>query len=107
MKIVAWSARAIAISVTPLASARSMASEVGAESATSVDAPKIAALATISNEQRLVMTKKPSAGATPLRDERADQFVERIVPPDILAQGDDRAVAIAPGGAMDRARLRR
>src|SRR3984957_3560347 len=66
VKIVAWSPRAIAISVTPLACARSMASEVGAESATSVEAPKIAALATISNEQRLVMTKKPSAGATPL-----------------------------------------
>src|SRR3984957_14928454 len=65
VKIVAWAPPAIAISGPPLASPRSMASGVGAESATSVEAPKIAALATISNEQRLVMTKKPSAGAKP------------------------------------------
>src|SRR5258707_6750850 len=67
LKHKAWSRRATAITRTPKRRARSNASEVGADTETSVPAPKIAALATISNEQRLVMTKNPSAGATPAR----------------------------------------
>src|SRR6478735_9556432 len=63
----AWSRRATATTRTPNRRARSSASEVGAETETRVLAPKIAVLATISNEQRLVMTKKPLSGATPAR----------------------------------------
>src|SRR6185437_3740872 len=63
----AWSRRATATMRTPKRWARSSASEVGAETDTRVPAPKIAAFATISNEQRLVMTKKPLSGATPAR----------------------------------------
>ena len=44
-------------------------------------------------------------GSDAASDECADQFVERIVSPDVFAQGDDRAISIAPGGAMDRARF--
>mgnify|MGYP004722700507 CR=1 FL=1 len=64
-KTVTVSRRAIATSVTSSASARAMASDVGAEMATSVRAPKVAAFSTISNEHRLVMTTKPEAGSTP------------------------------------------
>src|SRR6202167_4560369 len=63
----AWSRRATAIRRTPKRRARSSASDVGADTETSVPAPKIAALATISNEQRLVMTKNPLSGAMALR----------------------------------------
>src|SRR3984885_10173903 len=66
-KLKAWSRRATAITRTPKRRARSSASEVGADTETSVSAPKIAALATISNEHRLVMTKKPLSGARPAR----------------------------------------
>src|ERR1700688_3279878 len=68
LKHKAWSRRATAITRTPKRRARSSASEVGADTETSVPAPKIAALATISNEQRLVMTKNPLSGATPARE---------------------------------------
>src|SRR5260370_30714782 len=61
------SARATAITLTPNWRARSSASDVGAESDTSVSAPNVAALATISKEQRLVMRKKPPSGAKPAR----------------------------------------
>ena len=99
----AWSRRATAITRTPNRRARSSASEVGAETDTSVPAPKIAALATISNEQRLVMTKNPLSGATPGARERADRLVERIVPPDVLADQDDCPVSSAPRRGVDGA----
>lgn len=61
------SARATAISLTPSARARSIASDVGAETETSAGAPKIAAFSTISKEQRLVVSMKPSAAPIPAR----------------------------------------
>ena len=101
VKTMAPSARAIAASVMPKACARSMARLVGAEMATSVVAPKIAAFSTISNEARLVTTINPSRGDTPFAQQRADQLVERVVAADILAQRQNGAVARAEGGAMD------
>ena len=49
------------------------------------------------------MTKNPLSGATPARVERADRLVERIVPPDVLADQDDRPVPPAPCRGMDGA----
>src|SRR5271166_594933 len=66
-KLSALSERATAIKLTPNCRALSRASEVGAERDTKVVAPKIATLTTISNEQRLEMTKNPSSELTPAR----------------------------------------
>src|SRR3954468_9353529 len=51
-------------SVMPSARARSSASEVGAEIATTARAPNAPAFSIISNEQRLVMTMNPLPGST-------------------------------------------
>ena len=50
------------------------------------------------------MSKKPPIGIDALAQQRADQLVERIVPPDVLAHETYCAVQRAPGGGMDGAR---
>src|SRR3984957_1646492 len=63
----AWSRRATAIRRTPKRRARSSASDVGADTETSVLAPKMGAFGTISNDQRLVMTTSPLPASAPAR----------------------------------------
>ena len=84
-----------------------MASDVGAESATSVDAPKAAALATISNEQRLVMTTKPSVGRRrPSRSSAPISLSSALWRPTSSRTATIAPSALAPSGGVDRARLR-
>src|SRR5882757_1323611 len=58
------SARAMAASVIPAASAMRMASAVGAETETITDAPMAALFCTISTETRLVRSTTPSPATT-------------------------------------------
>ena len=83
-----WSERATAIRRMPKRWARSNASEVGAETETSVPAPKIATLATISNEQRLVMIKKPLSGATPAEAVSWGKVNPGVLPDTVVAYCD-------------------
>ena len=85
------SARAIAASVMPAASAIRTASAVGAETATISGAPIAAVFCTISTETRLVSSTMPSLGGNLALRQRAGQLVERVVAADILAQRDDAA----------------
>ena len=103
VKIIAWSARAIAISVMPQACG-AFDGERGRRGKR--DQRRRAEYRRLGDHfERAAAGDDEEAvvGGDAASDERADQLVERIVPPDILAQRDDRAVAIAPGGAMDRA----
>ena len=85
------SARAMAASVMPAASAIRTASAVGAETATISGAPMAAVFCTISTETRLVSSTMPSLAETALLRQRAGELVQRIVAADILAQRDDAA----------------
>src|SRR6478735_8937996 len=67
VKSMAASLRAMLTRVRPRRLARSIARDVGAETETSVPAPKIAAFSTISNEARLVTRTKPSSVPWPAR----------------------------------------
>ena len=72
-------------SVIPQASAVRIASAVGAETAMTMPAPMAAVFWTISTEIRLVSTTAPEGPQVFGGSQCARKFVERIVPPDILA----------------------
>jgi hypothetical protein len=85
----------------PRASARRRAWAVGAETETIAPAPAMAAFCTISTETRLVMTRRRRS-RTPSRASAPIKFVERVVPPDILARMGDPLPGCRTRG-MDRA----
>ena len=76
-------------SVMPAASAVRTASAVGADTATISGTPSAAVFCTSSTETRLVSSTMPDASGHALARERAAQLVERIVPADVFAQGDE------------------
>ena len=76
------------------------ASTVGADTATSIEAPIIAVFCTISKLARLVTQTKPWLASVPRTRHRTDQLVERVVAADVLAQQQRLAVGAAPGGGV-------
>ena len=78
---------------------------VGAETAARTGAPIIAAFCTISIEIAARQHYESLARARALAGERASELVERIVAPDVLAQGDQPALGLIEAGGMHGARL--
>src|SRR2546421_7262949 len=85
VKISNPSCRATAARVMPAASATRTASAVGADTATRIGTPKMAAFWIILTESRLVSRTAPLAVA----GGSADQLVEGVVAADILACRND------------------
>ena len=87
------------------ASATRSASAVGADTATTIGAPITAAFCTISTDTGLVRRTTPRVAGTAARRQRAGEFVERIVAPDVLAQGNQAGSRLPISCGMDRTRL--
>ena len=78
----------------PRSRASSTASDDGAPTATSIGQPATAAFCTSSNESRpLTQSTCSRERQQPLAERPADDLVERVVPADVLAQAEQRAVA--------------
>ncbi len=99
------SPRAKPHSVIPISSASETASEVGALTPTSTGAPATAHFCTSSNESRPLthtsagMQRHGAGGQA-----RADDLVERVVAPDVLAQDDQLAGRVEQRGRVQAAR---
>ena len=81
----------------------SIASAVGAETATMTGAPMVAAFCTISTEIRLDSRTSPSAAGTAGAGQRTGQLVQGVVPADILPQRDQAPFGGPEGGGVDGA----
>ncbi len=76
---------------------------VGAEIATRMGIPGVAAFSTISKLQRLVISAKPASRVNAIPRHGSDQLVEGVMAADIFAGEDDFARRPCPSGVVDGA----
>ena len=90
--------------VWPNRSAASTARSDGADTAQTIGMPATAAFWTISRLTRPLTSRTTSfSGSRPPRTAQPDELVERVVPPDVLAHGEQPPVRLEQSGGMEPA----